>query len=176
MKKYVKQTFIILFLSLVVSIFSIAPVKAETVLKKGDTVPDFSLPDGLTGKTVYFDADIKDKSPLIALVFMSTTCSACKAELTMLSYLANDYEDDFVVYAVSIDLNGSKTVPHYNKTFGFNVNYLLDPDFNLPRKFGFTFTPAFILLKGDGRILYSKDGYDKSYEKEITSVIKKALR
>lgn len=146
-------------------------------LKVGDTITDFKLPDAISKASVSFDKDIKGKSKVIAISFMTTSCTACKAEMGLLSDLVNKFGDDFKAYAVSVDINGEKTVPAYDKTFGFSVKYLLDPDFATPQKFGFSYTPSLVIASKDGKILYLKGGYSPSSDPdEIINAVKSALK
>jgi len=144
-------------------------------LKVGDTITNFSLPDGITGEKVTYKKDILNKSKLIVFAFVTTTCSACQSEMTLLSKLANENED-LKLYAICVDINGKSTVPLYNKNFGFKARYMLDPDFIIPQKFGFTFTPSLIVATGEGEILFTKGGYSEEAGEEVTEVIEDALK
>ncbi len=154
-----------------------ADAKAPKLLKEGDQIPDFSLPDGVSSAQVSFNNDIKGKSKVIAISFMTTSCSACKAEMNLLSDLANKFGDDFTAYAVAVDINGDKSVPAYDKTFGFNVRYLLDPEFTIPQKFGFTYTPSLVIASKEGKVLFMKGGYSPSTDPDtIIQAVKDALK
>jgi len=154
-----------------------APAKpaAPKFLKVGDAMGDFTLPDGLGKGQVSFNNDIKGKSKIAIITFMTTACSACKAELNLLNDLANKYADDLKVYAIAVDLNGDKSVPNYDKTFGFNVRYMLDPDFKVPQTLGFTYTPSLVLIK-DGKILFTKGGYAVADSDAIVAAVKDAIK
>jgi len=158
-----------------VSVFA-AEAPAPKKLKAGDVITDFTLPDGLTKTPVAFSKDIKGKSKIIAISFMTTSCSGCKAEQGLLSDLANKYGDDFKVYSVSVDLNGEKNIAIYDKAFGFNVKYLLDPDFKIPQMFGFTYTPSLVIADKEGKIIFMKGGYTASEDAdELIKVVKEAV-
>jgi thiol-disulfide isomerase/thioredoxin len=180
MKKYSKIS-ILLVMSLLLSLAGMSfaeeaktkkegekkkPVKAKK-LKVGDSITEFSLPDGISKGSVSFDKDIKGSGKAIAITFMTTACSACKAELNLLSDLANKYGDDFKIYAISVDLNGEKSIPAYDSAFGFNVRYLLDPDFSIPQRFGFTYTPSLVIAGKDGKITFLKGGYSPSSDPDV---------
>jgi peroxiredoxin len=145
--------------------------------KKGDMVKEFKLVDGISKAMVSFEKDIKGSAKVIALTFMTTSCSACKAEMTLVSDLTNRYgEEDFKAYAIAVDLNGDKTVPGYDENFGFNVTYLLDPDFTIPHQFGFTYTPSMVIIDGTGKVIFLKGGYSPSSDPDkIIKVVKGAL-
>jgi thiol-disulfide isomerase/thioredoxin len=164
----------------VVVLFLLAPVAQEAlaqppeefirVYEVGEQAPDFKLNDGITGAPVEFSKDILGKGDaLIALTFMNTTCSACQAEVSLLSRLAGMHEGKLKVYLIAVDMRGQKLVKSYNENYKYNVSYLLDPRFSLPPSYGFGYTPALVLLDKDGKILYKKGGY---YPKDADALIK----
>lgn len=176
MKKHVQQNLIFklaIASALVIAIFY--SLAFADIYQVGQSIKDFSLPDGLSGAKVTFNDNIKEKSKVIVLAFVTTTCSACKNEMTLLSGLAEKNEN-LKLYAICVDLNGSKTVPVYDKTFSFKAQYMLDPEFVTPQKFGFSFTPSLVIAKSDGEILYLRGGYSEESEEEIVETITDALK
>ncbi|MBI5118243.1 TlpA family protein disulfide reductase [Candidatus Poribacteria bacterium] len=134
--------------------------EAPKVYEVGDTAPDFSLPNAITGSTMALNKDILGKdAKLIALTFMNTTCSACQAEVSLLSDMAKKYGDKFKVCLIAVDMRGEKLVKAYNENYHYKVDYLLDPEFTLPPTFGFKYTPGLVLMDNKGKILYKKGGY-----------------
>ena len=126
----------------------------------GDMAPNFSLPDGLTGESVELAGDILGKDEgITALVFMNTTCSACQAEVTLLSKLADRMDGKLKICLLAVDIRGKKLVKSFAEHYRYNVRYLLDPEYSVPPLYGFTYTPALVLLSGEGEILYKKGGY-----------------
>lgn len=124
----------------------------------GQAVPEFSLPD-LDGKPVSFERDIRGKSQLTLLFFMTTACSACYEELGELDDFVRRNPGKIDVWTVAVDLRGAKTVTPYQKTNRFNVKYLIDPKFSIPRVFGFNYTPSLAIIDGKGVVLHKKGGY-----------------
>ena len=144
--------------------------------KAGAAVKDFKLKDGITKAEISFENDIKGKAKVTALTFMTTACSACQAEIKLLSDLADKYGDDLAVWSVIVDVNGEKTVPAYDEKYGLNVRYLLDPDFSIPNKFGFTYTPSLAIMDKTGKVIYLKGGYSPNLDPEnIIKAVKDAL-
>jgi thiol-disulfide isomerase/thioredoxin len=133
------------------------PVKIYDV---GDMAPDFKLYDGLTSEFVVLK-DILDgeQAKIIALTFMNTTCSACQAEVALLSKLADKHEGALKVFLIAVDVRGQKLVKSYNEYYKYNVSYLLDPRFTVPPSYGFSYTPALVIIDTEGKILYKKGGY-----------------
>jgi thiol-disulfide isomerase/thioredoxin len=123
----------------------------------GDRAPNFKLRDGLSGQPVELNGLLGDS--VVALTFMNTTCSACQAEVTLLSKLAGKHEGKLKVYLVAVDMRGQKLVKAYAQNYKYNVGYLLDPQFSIPPLYGFNYTPALVLLDKEGTIIYKKGGY-----------------
>ncbi len=150
-----------------------APIKVHEV---GDTVPDFALPDGLSGKTVGVHANILEQDDrLIAMVFMTTSCSACQAEVALMSRLAAKHEKDLKVYVLAVDMRGERQVKDYHQTYKYNVSYLLDPGFTVPPLFGFNYTPALVLFDKKGEILYKKGGYNPDDADDLIEQVRSRL-
>jgi peroxiredoxin len=137
----------------------VVPVPAaEKPLEVGQPVPDFSLP-GLDGAPVSFQKDIRGKTPLTVLLFMTTACSACYDELKEIHDFAGKYPGKVGAWAVAVDLRGAQTVGPYQQANRFRVGYLIDPKFSLPRMFGFNYTPSLVVIDAKGVLLHKKGGY-----------------
>ncbi len=138
-----------------------APKAAEApkILKVGDRIAEFKLADGLTGKEVSFERDYLGKSKLLAISFMNTSCSACNAEIRMLSVLAGK-NPDFKVIGMAVDSRGEALVKSYNENNKFNVSYVLDPEFTQPRIYGFNYTPGLVLADKSGKIIALMGGFN----------------
>ncbi len=124
----------------------------------GDPAPDFALPT-LDGAEVTFSKDIKGKHEATILLFMTTSCSACQAELAAVDGVARKEGDKVGLYCVVVDARGKATVAPFAETYKYSATYLLDPAFDVPRKFGFSYTPSVVVLDKEGKIVYKKGGY-----------------
>ena len=146
-----------------------APVK---VYKVGDKVEAINV-QSLDGKTVNLIKELK--KPTI-IQFMNTACSACKAELGSLVGLKDDLNGKFDIFSVSVDLGGAASVKRYEGKWHFGVDYFLDPSFAAAPVFGFSFTPAFVVLDKSGTILMSQKGFMISREQQVIDGIIAALK
>lgn len=136
-----------------------APARsADKVVEVGQRVPEFSLP-GIEGNPVSFEKDIRGKSPVTLLFFMTTACSPCFEELKEIHDFMGRNQGRMEVWAVAVDLRGSKTVIPFQQANRFRVKYLLDPKFTLPRAFGFNYTPSLAIVDAKGILLHKKGGY-----------------
>lgn len=140
----------------------------------GDSFPDVTLPVGLSGgQTVTMDADYFEKSKLTAIVFMNTSCLACRSELELMNAAKNKFGDDFNLVAISIDMNGEKAVEMYTKRFKYHATYLLDPEFTVAPMMGINYTPALIVVGNDGKIKDMKTGYNSKTDKaKVIAMVK----
>lgn len=137
----------------------------------GDMAPDFSLPS-LDGKEVT-TKDIAGGKPVSVVIFMSTACSACQAEIAAVEQLLGKYGDRVDMYLVSVDIRGADTVKPYAETYKYKATYLLDTKFAVPRKFGFSATPSVVVIDKEGKILLKKAGYQIGDEEAIQEAVVK---
>ena len=139
----------------------------------GDKAADFKLRDGLSGEFVELKDIVGDK--VVALTFMNTTCSACQAEVALLSKLAGKNADKIQVYLIAVDVRGEKLVKSYAENYKYNVEYLLDPRFSVPPAYGFNYTPALVVLDKAGSIVYKKGGYSSGDAQAMIAAIEGLL-
>lgn len=135
---------------------------------EGDTFPPMTLPD--SGSEQPVDVVAALKGAVGALTYMQTSCAACRKELMALKDLQDKYPE-FKVVAVSVDSGNPARVARYKEHFGFEFPFLHDPDFKTPELFGFSFTPALVLVGKDGKIAMLKGGYRPGDEVEIEQKI-----
>jgi len=140
----------------------------------GDPLPTLSLPDALTGAPVDVPATLQGSPG--ALAFMQTSCAACRKELTILKDLQLRHPALKVV-AVSVDAGPAERVVRYREHFAFEFLFLHDPDFKAPELFGFSFTPALVLVGKDGKIVQLRGGFrpgdDADLEKAVAALMLK---
>lgn len=146
---------------------------SESGVEVGQKVPEFSLP-GLDGSPVSFERQIRGKAPLTLFFFMTTACSACFEELKELDEFVRKNPEKVDVWTVAVDLRGAKTVGPYQGANRFRVNYLIDPKFSLPRKFGFNYTPSLAIVDRQGVVLHKKGGY--SPNESLSDLIRTFLK
>ena len=134
----------------------------------GDPLPAISLTDVSTGQP----ADVAEllKGSVGALVYMQTSCAACRKELTALKDLQGKFPKLKVV-VVSVDAGGRERVVNYREHFAFDFPFLHDPDFKTPELFGFAFTPGLVLVGKDGKVAHVKGGYRPGDEAEMDAKI-----
>jgi peroxiredoxin len=135
---------------------------------EGDRLPAITLPDAATEKPV--DLGAVFQGSVGAISYMQTSCAACRQELLALKDLRGKYPELKVV-AISVDSGNPARVARYREHFGFDFPFVHDPDFKTPELFGFSFTPALVLVAKDGTIGLLKGGYRPGDEVELEKKI-----
>ena len=152
-----------------------APAEKPPVLKVGDAVKDFTIEDA-DSKMVTFNTDIKGKAKYTALIFMNTSCSACMAEARIMNGLAGENKD-LAVYAILVDARGQQAAAAYKERNPLpNVKFLIDKDFTIPPVYGYTYTPAMVIVDKTGKIMESKGGFMASQGEEFAKNMKDMLK
>ena len=119
----------------------------------GDKIAKLGLTD-LDGKNVEVALD----KGLVAISFFNSSCSACKAEMRLLDAMAKQNKALKVV-AVSVDAQGDKTTRPFIEANKFDkFAFYIDPEYKVPEKFGFSYSPALIVVK-DGSITLKHAGF-----------------
>lgn len=136
----------------------------------GDALPEISLVD-VTKDSAVDLAGLVAGSPG-AIAYMQTSCAACRKELMALKELEEKYPDLKVV-AISVDAGNPARVARYREHFAFSFPFLHDPDFRTPELFGFSFTPALVMVDRDGKIAMLKGGFRPGDEAEIEKQVLK---
>src|SRR5207253_8421029 len=141
-------------------------------LSIGDAAPEWKGLEGTDGKT-HSLADLKDKEVIVVCF----TCNTCP--------YAVDYEDRLIALAkrfaaegckcalVAINANKVKddllpAMQERAKARGFNFPYLHDETQQVARSFGATFTPEFVVLNKDRKVVYLGAMDDSPDGKKIT--------
>jgi peroxiredoxin len=132
--------------------------------KEGEPFPALSLADVQTGTVKELGAAFR--GAVGAVVYMQTSCAACRKEMTALKDLQVKFPQ-FKVVVVSVDSGSPERVARYREHFGFEFPFFQDPDFKTPELFGFSFTPALVLVDKEGKIALLKGGYRPGDEVDL---------
>jgi len=138
----------------------------------GDPLPSVVLPEIESGQS----QDVRDlvAGRPAALIYMQTSCAACRKELLAFKALKSKYPQ-LVVVVISVDAGTPARVKRYKEHFKFDFEFLHDPEFQTPEVFGFSFTPALVLVDKAGNIALLKGGYRPGDEKAIETKIQTLL-
>ena len=123
--------------------------------RSGYPAPDFTLPD-LNG-TQYRLSDLRGK--VVFLNLWATWCLPCRTEMPAMEELYRRLKHrDFVMLAVSEDVEGADIVAPFVAELGLSFPVLLDPDARLSPRYGVTGYPETFLIDREGRVVHHTVG------------------
>ena len=151
----------------------------STMLELGTEVPDFELPDVVSGKTVSL-GDFDDKKGIL-IIFMCNHCPYVKHIKKHLSKLARDYQND--IGTIAINANDIERYPKDRpekmvedaKKFDYPFPYLFDETQQTAKAYGAACTPDIYLVDKNHRLVY-RGQYDDSRPANGKPVTGKDLR
>lgn len=146
---------------------------AETTYSQ---IPSVSLKD-ISGKVVRTDTLQNNGKPII-IDFFATWCKPCNRELTAISEVYEDWQDETGVklIAVSIDQaqNINKVKPLVD-SHGWPYDVLLDPNGDFKRALGVQMIPYTLIIDGNGKIVYKHNGYTEGAEVELIEKVRELV-
>ena len=139
----------------------------------GKELPNLSLND-MYGKKVNV-ADYGKNGKITVLSFWATWCSPCKKELNNISYMYEDWQEDYGMELIAISIDDVRNVSKV-KTYvdGQRWEYavLLDTNEDLKRMMNFQTVPYTVLVNQSGKIVYTHAGYVEGDEYILEEKIK----
>lgn len=140
-------------------------------------LPAVTLKD-MSGKTVNTAELSKDGKPII-ISFFATWCKPCNRELSAISEVYEDWQDETGVklIAVSIDQaqNINKVKPLVDGN-GWPYQVLLDPNSDFKRALGVQMIPFVLIVDGKGKIVYKHNGYTEGAENELIEKVRELVK
>lgn len=140
-------------------------------------LPAVTLKD-MSGKTVNTAELSNDGKPII-ISFFSTWCKPCNRELSAISEVYEDWQDETGVklIAVSIDQaqNINKVKPLVDGN-GWPYQVLLDPNSDFKRALGVQMIPFVLIVDGKGKIVYKHNGYTEGAENELIEKVRELVK
>lgn len=140
-------------------------------------LPAVTLKD-MSGKTVNTAELSNDGKPII-ISFFATWCKPCNRELSAISEVYEDWQDETGVklIAVSIDQaqNINKVKPLVDGN-GWPYQVLLDPNSDFKRALGVQMIPFVLIVDGKGKIVYKHNGYTEGAENELIGKVRELVK
>ena len=140
-------------------------------------LPAVTLKD-MSGKTVNTAELSNDGKPII-ISFFATWCKPCNRELSAISEVYEDWQDETGVklIAVSIDQaqNINKVKPLVDGN-GWPYQLLLDPNSDFKRALGVQMIPFVLIVDGKGKIVYKHNGYTEGAENELIEKVRELVK
>lgn len=132
----------------------------------------------MSGKTVNTAELSNDGKPII-ISFFATWCKPCNRELSAISEVYEDWQDETGVklIAVSIDQaqNINKVKPLVDGN-GWPYQVLLDPNSDFKRALGVQMIPFVLIVDGKGKIVYKHNGYTEGAENELIEKVRELVK
>ena len=133
---------------------------------------DFLLPD-IHGQVVRL-SQLKGK--IVFLNVWTTWCPPCRKEMPTMQTLHTQLKsEDFVMLAVSQDVDGQKTVASYLKEWGLTFPVLIDVRGEVGKKYGVTGYPETFLIDRQGMIVHHHIGYNDWSRSEVISAVRRLI-
>jgi peroxiredoxin len=129
--------------------------KFNRIVAVGDKAPEWADLPGVDGKA-HSLADYRDAKAVV-VVFTCNHCPVAKMYEARLIELAQTYEKDFQVVAISVSHNGADGLEKMKARAAESklpFPYLFDESQESARRYGATATPHFFLLDGERKIAY----------------------
>ena len=132
----------------------------------------------ISGKTINTSELSNDGKPII-ISFFATWCKPCNRELSAISEVYEDWQDETGVklIAVSIDQaqNINKVKPLVDGN-GWPYEVLLDPNSDFKRALGVQMIPFVLIVDGKGKIVYKHNGYTEGAENELSEKVRELVK
>jgi len=150
-------------------------ISVNSIFSQSTTSVDIKT---LKGK-IFNTKEIKNDGKPIIISFWATWCKPCVKELTAISEIYEDMQEDTGVklYAISVDnaRSSSRVAPFVNSR-GWDFTVLLDPNGDFKRAMNVVNVPHTFVLDGNGKIVWQHTSYADGDEEELYEVLKKLVK
>lgn len=140
-------------------------------------MPKFVLKD-INGNSVSTDTIGATGTPVI-VDFWATWCKPCRRELTAISEVYEEWQEETGVKLVAISIdqaqNTHKVAPVVAESGWPWEQVLLDPNGDLKRALGIQSIPYVMILDGKGNIVYKHIGYTDGAEEELIEKVREIV-
>lgn len=139
-------------------------------------LPSITLKD-INGKTVRTDTLSNNGKPLI-IDFFATWCKPCNRELTAISEVYEDWQEETGVKLIAISIDQAQNINKVKPlvdSHEWPYEVLLDPNGDFKRALGIQMIPYTLIVDGKGNIVYKHNGYTEGAEQEIFEKVKELV-
>ena len=139
-------------------------------------IPSFQLKD-INGKTVDTAKLSNDGKPII-ISFFATWCHPCLRELSNISEVYEDWQDETGVKLIAVSIDQAQNIHKVKPLVDQNeweYDVLLDPNSDLLKALGGQMIPFVVVVDGNGNIVAKHSGYTDGAENELIEEVRKLL-
>ena len=139
-------------------------------------LPSITLKD-INGKTVRTDTLSNNGKPLI-IDFFATWCKPCNRELTAISEVYEDWQEETGVKLIAISIDQAQNINKVKPlvdSHEWPYDVLLDPNGDFKRALGIQMIPYTLIVDGKGNIVYKHNGYTEGADPEIVEKVKELV-
>ena len=137
-------------------------------------LPNINLKD-VKGNNVNISKIDNDGKPMI-ISFWATWCKPCKNELDAISYLYEDWQENYDVELVAITIDTRRNMAQVGpmvESKGWEYTILSAVQSDMENAFNFNFIPQTLLIDKKGNIVYTHSSYNPGDEDELEKYLEK---
>ena len=137
-------------------------------------MPKMVLKD-INGKTVDTAPLSNDGKPFI-ISFFATWCHPCLRELTNISEVYPDWQEETGVKMILVSIDEGQNVAKVKPLVdskGWDFQVLLDPNGDFKRAMNVQMVPSLFILDGEGNVIEAHTGYTDGSEENIIEILRK---
>lgn len=131
----------------------------------------------LNGKVVnLLDTYGQDDDKLTVISFWATWCKPCQNELDAISYLYEDWQENYDVELVAITIDTRRNMAQVGpmvESKGWEYTILSAVQSDMENAFNFNFIPQTLLIDKKGNIVYTHSSYNPGDEDELEKYLEK---
>jgi cytochrome c biogenesis protein CcmG/thiol:disulfide interchange protein DsbE len=131
----------------------------------------------LDGKTVN-TATLSNNGKPIIISFWATWCKPCVAELTAISDVYTDWQEETGVKLIAVSIDDSRTSAGVKPLVdgkGWDYEVLLDANSDFKRAMNVNLVPQTFILNGNGEIVWQHTSFSQGSELGLIDVVRKII-
>ncbi len=140
------------------------------------TVPSVNVKN-INGENVDFSTVI-DSGKITVISFWATWCGPCIKELQAIDQYYEDWQETYNMKLVAVSIDDSRNVKKVKPKVlgeGWQYEIILDENQDLARAMNVNNPPMTYIVDGQGKIVYSHQGYTPGAEDELEAQLKKLM-
>ena len=132
----------------------------------------------IDGKSVSTDTLSNNGKPFI-IDFFATWCKPCNRELTAISEVYDEWQEETGVKVVAISIDQAQNINKVKPLVDgeeWEYEVLLDPNSEFRRAMGVQMIPHVFIIGGDGKIVESRSGYTEGGEQHLIEKVRELVK